>query len=131
MPCKSKHLMPEGLRYVFNAIQRHSLVENAEIAEQDFYHAIIHINRIETYPSLIAYIADVYILTASDVSEILDKYQEVNCIVVISNWNHYTEMAKYEARMNKVGVFTLSEFLEAMKFHGKRFLETGAASKIE
>ena len=63
-------------------------------------------------------------LTVSDVNEIMETYPEVNSIVVISTWDHYTNTAKEEARINGIGVFTLAEFLEALNYRGKEFLDT-------
>lgn len=131
MSLQSRHLMPDGLNYALTAIQRHHLVVTAELEEQEFYKAIVDVKRKGFYPRLKVYIADVYTLTVSDVSEIMATYPEVNCIVVISNWDHYTNIAKEEARINGIGVFTLTEFLEALNYRGKEFLDTGVAKKTE
>lgn len=132
MPLKSRHLMPEGLAFALRSIGNNRNVKSANVEHQEFYNAIVTINRKKLYPNIIkAYIADVYILTASDVNEILDNYPNVNCIVVISNWNQYTGMAKQEARNNGVGVFTITEFREALNLSGDEFLDTGNAIGIE
>ncbi len=131
MPLQSRHLMPDGLNYAMTAIQRHHLVVSAELEETGFYKAIADIKRKRFYPKLKVYIADVYILTVSDVNEIMVSYPEVNCIVIISNWDHYTNRAKEEARINGIGVFTLTEFLEALNYRGEEFLDTGVAKKTE
>lgn len=131
MPLHSRHLMPDGLNYTLAAIRRHHLVVTAELEEQAFYKAIVDVKRRRFYPRLKVYIADVYILTVSDVNEIMEAYPEVNSIVVISNWDHYTNIAKEEARINGIGVFTLAEFLEALNYRGKEFLDTGVARKTE
>lgn len=127
----SRHLMPDGLDYTVSAIRRHRLVSSAEIELSEFYRAIIDVKRKKFYSRLKVYVADVYVLTASDVSEIMMSYPEVNCIVVISNWDHYTDMAKEEAQNNQIGVFTLSEFLEALNYSGTKFLDIGIARKSE
>ena len=77
------------------------------------------------------YIADVYVLTASDVNEIISKYSDIDCIVVISNWDHYTDLAKNNAKKYGVGVFTLNEFLVALNYDGRKFLDTGVANAVE
>lgn len=70
-------------------------------------------------------------LTANDIYEIIDNYPDINGVVVISNWDHYTNQAKKEARINQIGVFTLEEFLEALNYRGERFLDCGIADKTE
>ena len=91
----------------------------------------MEIKRIGFLPDLFAYIADVYILTADDVQEILSIYPNVNCIVVISNWDNYTDMAKELAKESNVGVFSINEFMVALGLYGKRFLDTGNPTKTE
>lgn len=131
MSLHSRHLMPDGLNYTLTAIRRHHLVVTAELEEHAFHKAIIDVKRKRLYPRLKVYVADVYMLTVSDVNEIMETYPEVNAIVVISNWDHYTNIAKEEARINGIGVFTLTEFLEALNYRGKEFLDTGVARKTE
>lgn len=131
MPLQSRHLMPDGLRYSINVIRRHPRVNSVTVRKRDFYHAIIDIDRKIPYSDLRIYVADVYILTVSDVCEIVDNYPDVNGVVVISNWDHYTNQAKKEARINQIGVFTLEEFLEALNYRGEEFLDCGIADKIE
>lgn len=131
MSLQSRHLMPEGLTFALRTIQNQRLVISVEKESQEFYKSIIEIRRKGLHPTIRAYIADVYILTASDVSEVLNDYPGIDCIVVISTWDHYTDMAKQEARSNGVGVFTLVEFLEALNYRGENFLDTGCANKTE
>lgn len=131
MSLTSRHLMPEGLAYAIDSIQRHHLVLSVKKESQEFYKALVTIRRKGLYSNIKAYIADVYILTMDDVSEILNTFPDINCIVVISSWDHYTDLAKQEARRNGVGVFTLTEFREALNFRGEEFLDTGSARKTE
>lgn len=131
MSLKSRHLLREGLDYTVNAICRHNLVNDVYVETQEFYKAIIEVERKGLFENLIVYVADVYILTLSDVHEVLYKHPDVNCIVVISNWDHYTEQAKRFAKENGIGLFTLSEFLEALNHRGKKFLDIGCAKKVE
>lgn len=131
MALDSRHLMPDGLNFAINVINQNRNVVSAEIEEQRHYRAIVNIDRGPFYPPLKAYIADVYLLTASDVNEINRNFPDVNCIVVISNWDHYTDKAKNVARALGIGVFTIFEFREALKHRGNRFLDTGVARETE
>lgn len=54
-----------------------------------------------------------------------------DCIVVISNWDNYTDMAKELAKESNVGVFSINEFMVALGLYGKRFLDTGNPTKTE
>ena len=130
MSLTSRHLMPEGLDYTIASIRRHHLVTDIVIESREWYRAIVEIKRRGLYSKIRAYIADVYILTESDVHEVLSNY-DIDCIVVISNWDHYTVEAKEFAKENSVGVFTGKEFLEALGKRGNQFLDTGFASKTE
>lgn len=131
MPLRSRHLLDDGLDYAVGKIDRHSLVISTDIVERDFYYALVLVRRCRGYEDLIVYIADVYTLTAADVHEIVRLYPDVNAIVVISNWDHYSDSAKDEARDYNIGVFRMFEFLEALEFDGERFLDTGIANCIE
>lgn len=131
MSLQSRNLMPDGLEYTINSIRRHRSVEDVFIETSDQYSAIIEIERKGFLSNIRAYVADVYILTVSDVEEVLSYYTDINCIVVISNWDHYTVEAKNVAKENGVGVFTGKEFMEALGKRGNQFLDTGYASKTE
>lgn len=130
MTLESRRLMPEGLSFAINALRNHDLVTSVEVETTKYYYAIATINR-DYLPSVTAYIADVYLLTASDIVEIIAQYPEVDSVVVISNWDHYTDRAKEEARINNIGVFSLHEFLRALNFYGQEYLAVGAANEIE
>lgn len=128
MPLKSKHLMPDGLDFSIDVMKKHPCVNSVTIKEKNCYYAIIEVIRREMYSDLHIYVADVYMLTANDVYEIIESYPEINGIVVISNWDHYTPAAKIEARINQIGVFTLKEFREALNYCGERFLDYGVTN---
>lgn len=131
MSLTSRHLMPDGIRFALSSIKRQKNVVSASLETEEFYRAIVNIKRRGFYPNLKVYIADVYVLTASDVIEVIDNYPSVNCIVVISNWDHYTNLAKEEGLKNSLGIFTIDEFLEALNYRGKEFLDIGTANRSE
>ena len=105
-------------------------VDSVTLIEEDFYKAIFEI-QLSDGRLLITYIADVYVLTAADVREVVSEYDDVDCIVVVSNWDHYTSDAKNIAKAMGIGVFTLNEFMKALNYNGRRFLDTGIAKAIE
>lgn len=80
---------------------------------------------------LVTYIGDVYVLTAADVREIVSEYEVVDCIVVVSNWDEYTSEAKEIAKTMGIGVFKLKEFMKAINYNGKKFLDTYIEKTIE
>lgn len=123
MPLYSRHLLPTGLYYALEGICRHHSVLTVNIEEEGYYKAIADVERKPHYLRLKVYLADVYTLTVDDVYEIMLSYPEVNCIVVISNWDHYTDSAKEEARVNGIGVFTLIEFFEALNYYEEDFFD--------
>ena len=131
MSLQSRHLLDDGVSFTISRVQKNRNVKKAELLYRDFYYALMEIKRISFLPDLFAYIADVYILTADDVQEILSIYPNVNCIVVISNWDNYTDMAKELAKESNVGVFSINEFKVALGLYGKRFLDTGNPTKTE
>ena len=120
MPLKSRNLQPDGVRYFIRTVSSHSTVLSVEVSAQDYVRSIVTILRRPGFVDIKAYVADVYILTISDVMEVLLEYPDVNCIIVISNWNHYTPQAKQEASRQGVGVFTLDQFREALNCRAKR-----------
>ena len=131
MSLESRHLMPEGINFFKKTVENHTEVRRVSVKDVSFYKAIGTIYRYAPKPIVKTYIADVYVLTASDVNEIISKYSDIDCIVVISNWDHYTDLAKNNAKKYGVGVFTLNEFLVALNYDGRKFLDTGVARKTE
>ena len=131
MSLESRSLLREGISYFQRAVKSHDMVTEVYIDDICYYKAIATIQRKYGIEDLKAYIADVYILTASDVAEVMERYPDIDCIVVISNWNQYTDLAKENAKMLGVGVFTLKQFLAALNYEGRKFLDTGIAKAVE
>ncbi len=130
MPLESRHLLSQAIDYFKRSVEKNSMVRKVLIEDISFYRAIGIIYRY-TLAHIKVYIADVYVLTASDVIEIISKYPDVDCIVVISNWDHYTDLAKDRARRCGIGVFTLNQFLVALNYDERKFLDTGIANAVE
>ena len=69
------------------------------------------------------FLTDIYILGLADVYEILAIAPDVNAILAISNWNHYTGEAKNYCRQKNIALFTFKELLGAIHYDGKEFLD--------
>ena len=94
-------------------------VRDVEIVHRD----ILKIKRKMLYSDIILYVVDAYSLGEGDVFEIIQDNPSINCILVCSNWNHYSEDAEKLAMEYGVGLFKLSELMGAMNYNGSRFLE--------
>lgn len=73
--------------------------------------------------SLNLFLTNIYIVGEADVIEILADAPETNAIVTMSAWNSYSRDAKIYAKELDVGLFTFSEFLGAVYYDGKSFLD--------
>ena len=73
--------------------------------------------------NLNVHVTNIYIVSETDVEEILLNNPEVNCIVTVSTWNSYTVGAKVLAESKGVALFKFKEFLGALYYDGKRFIE--------
>lgn len=130
MSLASRRLLTDAINYFHRVMIEHEKVDSVELIEKDTYKAIFKI-LLTDGRLLVTYIGDVYILTAADVREIVSEYEEIDCIVVVSNWDYYTSDAKDVAKGMRIGVFTLKEFMKAINYNGRRFLDTGIAKTIE
>ena len=130
MSLTSRHLLPDAIKYFDKVMSGHEKVDSVLLIEEDFYKAIFEI-QLSDGRLLVTYIADVYVLTAADIREVVSEYDDLDCIVVVSNWDHYTSDAKNIAKAMGIGVFTLNEFMKAINYNGRRFLDTGIAKAIE
>ncbi|SDA10908.1 hypothetical protein SAMN05216315_10286 [Nitrosospira sp. Nsp18] len=74
-------------------------------------------------PDLNVYLTNIYIVGEADVMEILAEAPETNAIVTMSAWNGYSNDAKSYAKDRDVGLFKFSEFLGAVYYVGKQFLD--------
>ena len=130
MSLTSRRLLKDAIYYFYRAMTDHEKVDRVNLIEEDTYKAIFEI-LLTDGRLLVTYIGDVYVLTAADVREIVSEYEGVDCIVVVSNWDHYTSDAKEVAKGMRIGVFTFKEFMKAINYNGRMFLDTGIAKAIE
>lgn len=94
-------------------------VTDVEIIQRD----ILKIKRKRFNSDIVLYVVDAYVLGEGATLEIIENNPEINCILVCSNWNQYTESAKKLAKEYKVGLFTLSELMGAIYYNGRKFIE--------
>lgn len=73
-------------------------------------------------PTVKTFLTNVYIVSLSDVYEIMSEHPDLNAIVTMSAWNGYSKEAKEDCRRRGVGLFTFKEFLGAVWYKGSRFL---------
>jgi hypothetical protein len=74
-------------------------------------------------PKLNLFLTNVYIVGRADVIEILASAPNTNAIVTMSAWNSYSHDAKSYAKAQDVGLFKFSEFIGAVYYVGRRFLD--------
>ena len=91
-----------------NSISSHSKVTSFFELQNCFY----QINRIK-HSSNNLVLTNIYIISIADVYEILSTHQNVNCIITLSSWNHYSGDAKSHCIQNNVGLFKFNELLGA------------------
>ncbi len=82
-------------------------------------------------PDLNVYLTNIYIVGEADIIEILAEAPETNAIVTMSAWNGYSNDAKSYAKDHDVGLFKFGEFLGAVYYVGKQFLDYEAPGDEE
>ncbi len=83
---------------------------------------IIEIERVDR-ESLSAFMTNIYIVSEADVYEILSGHSGIDAIVTMSAWDGYTSAAKKMCRAKNIGLFKFKEFLGAVYYEGKKFLD--------
>lgn len=83
---------------------------------------LIQVDRYDKTP-ITAFLADIYILGITDVHEILSLFPKIDAIIAMSAWNSYTNDAKRNCKSRNIGLFTFKEFLGAIYYEGKDFLD--------
>jgi len=113
-----KRPRPESIDALAKYLQSSPVVANTtQIDEHRFL-----VERHEK-PRLALFLTNVYIVARADVIEILATAPNTNAIVTMSAWNSYSHDAKSYAKAQGVGLFKFSEFLGAVYYVGKRFLD--------
>ncbi|MGC4019223.1 MAG: hypothetical protein QM793_08395 [Muricomes sp.] len=65
---------------------------------------------------------NIYIVSETDVEEILLSFPEIDCIVTVSAWNSYTGQAKILSISKGIGLFKFKEFLGALYYDDRKFI---------
>ncbi|WP_147565059.1 hypothetical protein [Coprococcus eutactus] len=130
MSLTSRRLLKTAITFFKRVMMEHEKVEKIDLVEEDDYKAVFEIHLADGR-TLVTYIGDVYVLTAADVRAIVSEYEMVDSIVVVSNWDEYTSEAKEIAKTMGIGVFKLKEFMKAINYNGKKFLDTYIEKTIE
>lgn len=130
MSLTSRRLLKTAITFFKRVMMEHEKVEKIDLVEEDDYKAVFEIH-LSDGRTLVTYIGDVYVLTAADVRAIVSEYEMVDSIVVVSNWDEYTSEAKEIAKTMGIGVFKLKEFMKAINYNGKKFLDTYIEKTIE
>lgn len=113
-----KRPRPEGIAALVKYLRSNPVVASTtQIDEHRFL-----VERPEK-PKLNLFLTNVYIVGRADVIEILATAPNTNAIVTMSAWNSYSHDAKSYAKEQGVGLFKFGEFLGAVYYVGKRFLD--------
>lgn len=102
----------ENILFFEKAIRSHSKVKSVTKIN-DFYYSIDRIN----LKSVKILITNHYTVGLADYLQIRDKFDDLDGIVTISNWNGYTSQVKSVAKENGVGIFIFDEFMGALNIN--------------
>ena len=107
-----------SLEYVKRALPQHSKVLRVDQIDQEQFEVVR-----DGLPPIRFVTADIYILGVADVRDLLAKFPGIGAVIKTNPNGEYSDEAKEAARSAAVGLFTFSEFMGALNFDGKRFLE--------
>lgn len=104
-----KYPRPESIRFFEQAMRNHHIVEKITKLDDSYY-------EISRYglSTIRVFVSNYYALSLSDYYDIKDEFQDIDCLITISNWNSVTEDAYVQGKWNRVGVFTMGEFMGAI-----------------
>lgn len=114
----AKRPRPEHREFLLKCLEPRFNVDSVEVVD-DFRLAVKRDGQSE----IRIYLTNIYQLGLADVIEILARAPETTCIVSTMDYNHYSTDAKEYARVHGVGLFRARDFLGAVYYDGKRFLE--------
>lgn len=105
----SRYPRQESIAFFEKAMNQHDKV--AYIRKiSEYYYEVIR----ENMPSVNVLVTNFYTVGLANVQEILSDYNDIDCIVTISNWNGYTQEAQDWGTSHHVGVFKMDEFMGAL-----------------
>lgn len=109
---------PESIEALIDYTSRNPCVSIAEQVDTQ----MLSISRPEK-GNLKVHMTNIYVLSESDVEEILLFSPDIDCIVTVSAWNSYTSSANELAKQRGIGLFKFKEFLGALYYEGQRFID--------
>jgi hypothetical protein len=68
------------------------------------------------------FVTDVYEFSVSDYALLRSRHPEVQCVLSASNWNHFTDASRQEAKADGVATFHFRELMGALNRRGDEFL---------
>lgn len=98
----------ESIDFFEKAVKGHSNVRGLQCISNSYY----EIDRCDM-PKIRVFVSNYYALGAADYYDIINEYT-IDCLITISNWNSVTEEAYELGKRNRIGVFTMCEFLGAL-----------------
>lgn len=104
--------------FLVNALKGKYVVSDVE--ELDDFHYVVTKRSMST---IYIYLTNKYILSVTDVMEILQSSPKTTCIVSTMDYNQYTPDAKRYCRDRGVGLFKTVELLGAVFHDGADFLD--------
>lgn len=105
----SRYPRPESIAFFEKAMKQHDKVTYLRKISE-YYYEVIRKNM----PSVKVLVTNFYTVGLANVQEILSDYNDIDCIVTISNWNGYTQEAQDWGTSHHVGVFKMGEFMGAL-----------------
>ncbi|GAB3360013.1 hypothetical protein [Amycolatopsis echigonensis] len=113
-----KRPRPEHRKFLLDHLGSRPTVSSVKVID-DFK---MEVRRV-TQSTIKVYLTNMYQLGLADVVEILGKAPDTTCIVSTMDYNHFSDEAKEYAKERNVGLFRARDFLGAVYYDGKKFLE--------
>ncbi len=108
---------PESIDAFIKYVKKSKVV--LDVTQENQHHILIQKNN---GSSLKIHMTNIYIVGLADVAEILADEEDIEAIITLSAWNGYSSEAKKYCKKNNVGLFKFKEFLGAIYYNGRQFL---------
>jgi len=109
---------PESVALLLKYLMSNKTIADIEHPEEQIF--IIHRNG---KSDLKTFLTNIYIVSLADVCEIMALVPDLQVIITLSAWNSYTNDAKEYCKKQQIGLFKFKEFLGAVYYDGKNFLD--------
>ena len=96
---------------------------NPVVSEIDQVEYCLLVVRRNDKNDLKVFLTDTYILGETDIHEVLAQHNDLDAIINMSVWNRYTGSAKALCKGRGIGLFSFKEFLGAVHYSGKSFVD--------